>query len=75
MKTNWFKRFGWFYLPCSIPGAVISIGAAYFCFTVFMAADRHAHSVSDVVYDVFPFFACTFLLVDWIARRTSVSQA
>src|SRR4051794_17973693 len=30
-----------------------------------------SHSVSDTLYGVFPFFACTFLLVDWIASRAS----
>jgi hypothetical protein len=73
MKTSWFKRFGWFYFPTSIPGALVYLAAGYFCFTVFVAIDRHAHSVSDVLYGVFPFFACTFLLIDWVARRTSAA--
>jgi hypothetical protein len=71
MKTIWFKRFGWFHLPTSIPGAILCLLAALFCFTVFMAADRHSHSVSDTLYGVFPFFVCTFLLLDWIGERTS----
>src|SRR5215471_19608766 len=29
---------------------------------------RDRSSVSDTMYGVFPFFACTFLLVAWIAR-------
>jgi len=71
MKANWFKRIGWFHVPVSVSGAVICVVAAIFCYTVFTAVDRRAHSVSDVFYGVFPFFACTFLLVDWIAARTS----
>ena len=71
MKTKWFKRFGWFYVPVSSPGALVVLLAVLFCLTVFRAIDRHSHSASDTLYGVFPFFACTFLLLDWIAARTS----
>jgi len=70
MRQPWFKRFGWFHVPASVAGALVSITALMFCVNVFLAIDRHSHSVSDTLYGVFPFFACTFLLVDWIARNT-----
>ena len=71
MKQPWFKRIGWFYLPISVPGVIVFAAALAFCINVFLAIDRHSHSVSDTLYGVFPFFACAFLLVDWIARSTS----
>jgi len=71
MKTNWFKRFGWFHLPVSVPGFLICVLAGIFCLTVFLAVDRHSHSVSDTLYGIFPFFACTFRLLEWIAGKTS----
>lgn len=71
MKTKWFKRFGWFHIPISVAGAVVFLVAGLFCLTVFTAVDRHSHSVSDTLYGVFPFFVCTFLLVDWIGGRTN----
>jgi hypothetical protein len=71
MKTRWFKRTGWFYLPVSLPGAIITLAALAFCVQVFVAVDRHSHSVSGTLYGVFPFFASAFLLFDWIAGRTS----
>jgi hypothetical protein len=71
MKTNWFKRIGWFYIPVSVPGAVAWLLGALFCVTVFMAVDRHSHSASDTLYGVFPFFICTFLMLDWLGSRTS----
>ena len=71
MKKAWFKRFGWFHLPASVPGAMVFVAAAAFCINVFLAIDGHSHSVSDTLYGVFPFFVCTFLLVDWIAGRSS----
>jgi hypothetical protein len=71
VKTKWFKRCGWFYLPVSLPGGAAWLLAAAFCLTVFRAVDRHSHSASDTFYGVFPFFACTFLLLDWLGRKTS----
>ncbi|HEY1660984.1 MAG TPA: hypothetical protein VGI03_01065 [Verrucomicrobiae bacterium] len=71
MKTVWFKRLGWVYLPVSVPGVIITIMALAFCLQVFLAIDRHSHSASDTLYGVFPFFACAFLLFDWIAGSTS----
>jgi hypothetical protein len=75
MNIKWFKRFGWFYVPVSVSGAVMSLLAVLFCLTVFRAVDSHSHSVSDTLYGVFPFFVCTFLLLDWIAGRTSSPTA
>ena len=74
MKRNWFKRFGWFYFPISLPGAIVWLLALGFCVTVFRAVDRHSHSVSDTLYGIFPFFVCTFLLVDWIGDRATSTQ-
>ena len=71
MKTVWFKRAGWFHLPVSVPGAIITLAALAFCAQVFRAVDYKSHSVSDTLYGIFPFFACAFLLFDWIAGRTS----
>jgi hypothetical protein len=50
-------------------------GSGGFGINIFLAIDRHSHSVSDTLFGVFPFFACTFLLVDWLARSTSRSNA
>jgi len=71
MKTSWFNRFGWFYVPISLPGVAVWISASLFCVTVFRAVDRRSHSVADTLYGVFPFFVCTFLLVDWVGGRTT----
>jgi hypothetical protein len=74
MRIKWFKRFGWFYVPTSIPGISVWLLAAVFCLTVFRAIDRHSHSATDTLYGVFPFFVCTFLLVDWIGGRTTETK-
>ncbi len=74
MNKKWFKRFGWFYCPVSAPGLMVCGLAILFCWVVFRAVDRHSHSASDTLYGVFPFFVCTFLLVDWIGQRTSTRE-
>jgi hypothetical protein len=71
MKSRWFKRAGWLYAPTPLPGVVAYVVAVLFCVSVFRAVDRHSHSVSDTFYGVFPFFVSTFLLLDWLGRRTS----
>jgi hypothetical protein len=71
MTSNWFKRVGWFYLPVSVAGGIIYLLAFIFCLTVFLAVNRHSHSVSDTLYGIFPFYVCTFLMLDWIGGRTS----
>jgi hypothetical protein len=70
MKPTMFFRVGWLLLPCSIAGGVLYLLPGAFCATVFLAVDRHSHSVSDTLYGIYPYFLTTFLLVDWVARRT-----
>ncbi len=60
---------GWFYLPASVLSGVVALGLAAFCVNVFIAIDRHSHSVSDTFYGVFPYWAIAFLLWDWFAGR------
>lgn len=75
MKHPWFKQIGWFHLPCSLPGAAAVLLFAAFAVQVFLAVDRHSHSASDTLYGVFPFWASLLLLLDWLASRTSNSNA
>lgn len=68
---RWFQRSGWYYVPVSPAGVVVTLLAAIFCWQVFVAVDRRAHSVSNTLHGIFPFFVCAFLLLDWITSRTS----
>jgi len=71
MKTNWFKKVGWIYVPISVMGVVVSLLAIIFCVTVFIAVDRNSHSVSDTFYGIFPYFVSVFAILFWIAGNTS----
>jgi hypothetical protein len=71
MTNGWFKRWRWFYLPVSWQGAGLVLLGLIFCIQVFVAVDRHSHSVSDTFYGVFPYFASCFLLLNWVASNAS----
>lgn len=66
-----FKRTKIIYIPASLIGLLIWLIAAVFLLTVFMAVDRGSQSVSDTLYGVFPYFASTFLLIEWLASKLS----
>jgi hypothetical protein len=70
----WFRRYGWFHVPISAPGAIITVGALAFCVQVTVAIDRQAHSVTDMLYGIYPFIIPTLLLLDWVASRTSAPE-
>jgi hypothetical protein len=74
MAEKWFVRRGWFAVPASAVGAILMLATIAFIVQVFVAVDRHSHSASDTLYGVFPFAACAFLLLDWIAQRTGASR-
>jgi hypothetical protein len=70
-NNQWFTRWGWIYRPVSWQGAGALLMALAFCLNVFWAIDQHSHSVSDTLYNVFPYFTCCFLLLNWLAANTS----
>jgi hypothetical protein len=60
-----------FHYPISWQGFILTILALAFCVQVFLAVDGNSHSVSDTLYGVFPFVVPTFLVLGWIASKTS----
>ena len=71
MNTLWFRAWGWVYRPVSTAGWLFVTLGLVFCVQVFLAVDRHSHSVSDTLFGVFPYFICCFLLLNWLASKTS----
>ena len=68
-----FFRRGWHYLPKAEPGWIIAGLTLAFCAQAFIAVDSNRHSVSDTLYGVFPYSAPTFLLPQWIGRRSAAA--
>lgn len=66
-----FRKGKFVHTPISLTGYAIWLIAVIFLVTVFVAVDNDSHSVSDTLYGIFPYFASTFLLVEWFASKTS----
>jgi hypothetical protein len=71
MKFAWFKPWGWIYRPISLQGIVIVLLTLAFCVQVFIAVDRHSHSVSDTLYGIFPYVVPALILLNWVASKSS----
>ena len=70
MSKQWFRTWGWIHRPVSWPGLLVTALGLAFCLNIFMAVDRHSHSVSDTLYGVFPYIVPTLMILNWIASRT-----
>lgn len=66
-----FRKSKYINIPQSLAGYLVWFSAVAFLVTVFIAVDKDSHSVSDTIYGIFPYFASTFLLVEWFASKTS----
>jgi hypothetical protein len=75
VSRAWFKPWGWVYRPASWPAAVLVLATAIFCVQVFVAVDRHSHSVSDTLYGIFPYVVPCLMVLNWIASKTSGTAA
>jgi len=71
MKSVRFKPVGWLHRPVMWQGFLAVALALGFCEQAFLAVDRRSHSASDTLFGVFPYVATAFLLLDWLASRTS----
>ena len=71
MDRPWFKSAGWLHWPVSIPGSLAYLITVALCVNVVVDIDQRAHSSSDTLYGVFALFACSFLLLDWLARNSN----
>ncbi len=71
MKKTWFKAWGWIYIPIGWQGVLVTLFALAFSLQVFLAVDRNSHSVSDTFYGIFPYVVPSWILVYWVASKTS----
>ena len=74
MSFAWFKPWGWIYRPVSPAGFVAVVLAVIFCVQVFVAVDRHSHSVSDTLYGIFPYVVPCLMLLNWLASKSSAGD-
>jgi hypothetical protein len=55
------------------PGWLAVLLTAVFCEQVFVAVDRHSHSVSDTFYGIFPYVLPALGILGWVASKTTES--
>jgi hypothetical protein len=71
MKCGWFRAWGWIYRPTAWPGWLAVFVILAFAVNVFLAVDRHSHSVSDTLYGIFPYWVPALGILNWVASKTS----
>ncbi|MGE5108948.1 MAG: hypothetical protein ACM3H8_15520 [Sphingobacteriales bacterium] len=71
MKSIWFKKTGWLYVPVHPMGLLITIIAVAFNVWFFIAIDRNSHSVSDTFIHFFVYFTSVLFWWKWVAEKTN----
>ncbi len=62
MSYKWFKKLGWIYRPVSVMGWLLTLITTAMCVWFFIVIDRHSHSGSDTLINLFP-FAALFVII------------
>jgi hypothetical protein len=75
MKHPWFRSWGWIYLPASWQGVIVTFLGIAFSAQVFAFVDTHSHSVSDTLYGIFPYIVPCWILVYWVASKSSAPRS
>ena len=71
MTYQWFRAWGWTYLPGSWQGIVVTLLGPAFSVQVFVAVDVRSHLASDTLYGIFPSVVPCWTLVHWVASKAS----
>lgn len=70
-KREWFKPWGYGYLPIAWQGVVACLLLLSFCVVVFLIIDADSHSASDTLIGVGFIVTPAFGVLYWVARATS----
>ncbi len=70
-KGAWFYKVRGSYLPATWQGWLTYVPFVGFLITVFVAADRTQHSVSDKFYMIFPQWIAAAVVMTWLGARKS----
>jgi hypothetical protein len=66
----WFKPLGILFYPASVIGWIATLLTIAFCAHIFLFFDSRAHSVTDLLYGIFPYWGPAILALFWLADRT-----
>ena len=68
---KFFKKYGWFYIPISLIGIIITILILALIIQIFIFVDLKSHSVSDTFYGIFPYVIGYLIIYWWAASNSS----
>jgi hypothetical protein len=71
MKTIYFKKWGWVFLPVHAVGFAATLFAIALSIWFFVALDRKSHSASDTLINWFVYVTCVSFWWKWLAEKTS----
>lgn len=71
VNKYWFKKYGWIYIPISIPGSLLTVFALLLAGWCYWKADRSAATVPDALIRFFVYFTCIAFWWKWIAESTA----
>ncbi|MBI3963424.1 MAG: hypothetical protein HY341_00325 [Candidatus Kerfeldbacteria bacterium] len=74
MRRPWFTPFHWIALPASWEGWLVALMTTLVCVQIFIGIDQRSHSVSDTLYNAFPYIVPMIGIYLWIASKTSHSS-
>jgi hypothetical protein len=69
-----FKRFGWIYIPLSIPGWILTLIYLAVSVYTFIRIDQNYNSLRSSFIRFFPYFISFSVVWFWIAGNTSKNK-
>jgi len=70
-NRSWFRSNGWIHYPITWQGILLYGCMFVFFILTFRSVDQHSHSASDTLFGIFPFWIPAYLLIEWVASKTS----
>ena len=71
MKTIWFKRAGWTYVPVHPAGLAITLAAIICLVPLWVAVNKNNSAISDALIEMFIYVSCVGFWWKWVADKTS----
>ena len=67
-----YRKTGWFYIPASFLGLMITSGLLSIAAFIFYINYRQYDSMAETMIASFPYLTACFLIHDWVGRNSHV---
>ena len=75
MKTIWFKRAGWTYVPVHPAGLILTLAAIIFLVITWVSINSNGQTIMEALFEMFIYVTCTAFWWKWVAEKTSYRRA